>query len=238
MKIGIIGYGEIGQGLYKVYEHLSQFNVFIVDNKLNKLQDINNCDILNICIPYSNDFVQIVNSYITENTPKLTVIHSTVAPNTIVKVKGKVCHSPIRGVHPFIDLGIKTFVKWIGSEDVNVSIEYQTHLNTLQIPSFVCKNSKTTEYAKLLDTTYYGLCIAFHNDVLSLCERENMDFNEVMTDYNQTYNDGYCKLNKLNVARPVLVGGKKIGGHCVIPNAHILKGYLDTDLLQCILKYE
>jgi UDP-N-acetyl-D-mannosaminuronate dehydrogenase len=238
MKIGIIGYGEIGSSLYKVYKEFSKFDIFVVDPKLGYNEDINNCDVLNICIPYFENFVDIVNNYIVQNNPKLTVIHSTIAPNTTSKIKGKVCHSPVRGLHPNLDIGIKKFVKWIGSEDMKTSIEYSEHLKELNIEFFICKNSKTTEYAKLLDTTYYGVCIAFHNDVLELCERENLSFDEVMTNYNKTYNLGYSMLGKTNVVRPVLYGDKKIGGHCVVPNAKILKDFIESNLISAILKYD
>ena len=48
-----------------------------------------------------------------------------------------------------------------------------------------------------------------------------------MTYYNQTYNEEYTTLNKSNVIRPVLVGGEKIGGHCIIPNSYILKEHFN-----------
>ena len=238
MKIGIIGYGEIGKGLHKIYSEFPHYKVCITDPKLNLYDNIDNCSILNICIPYSENFTKTVNDYIDITKPNLTVVHSTVAPTTTSKLNGRVCHSPVRGLHPNIDIGLKTFVKWIGSEDINISLEYQTHLKELGIASFICENSKTSEYAKLLDTTYYGLCISFHNDVFNLCEREGIVFEEVMTKYNQTYNEGYSKLNKLNVIRPILTTSKKIGGHCIIPNVHILKEYFKSELLQNILKYE
>jgi len=115
---------------------------------------------------------------------------------------------------------------------------YQEHLNSLGIKTHICKNSKTTEYAKLLDTTYYGVCIAFHADVAQVCENEELEFDEVMTLFNQSYNDGYVELGKPNVVRPVLYATKKIGGHCVVPNAKILKEYMNTKTVQSILEYE
>lgn len=235
MKIGIIGYGEIGNSLHKIYH---KYNVKIIDPGLNYNEDLSNSDVLNICIPYINNFVEIVNEYIDKLNPNLTVIHSTVAPGTTKQIKGNVCHSPIRGLHPNLDIGIKTFLKYIGSENNDVAKLYQQHLTTLGINSYICKNSITTEYAKLLDTTYYGLCIAFHADVLSLCKDNNLDFEEIMTIYNNSYNEGYSKLNKQHFCRPVLYGSNKIGGHCVVPNALILEKYLNSQLIQGILKYQ
>ena len=238
MKVGIIGYGEIGSSIAKVYSEFSQFEVLVVDPYVGYDDDLTGVDLLNICIPFIDDFVSVVNGYIEKVNPRLTVIHSTVAPGTTEKINGRVCHSPMRGLHPNLDLGMKTFLKYIGSEDYDAAVEYQAHLSAMNIESHICKNTKTTEYSKLLDTTYYGVCIAFHADVARLCEEEGLDFDEVMTLYNNTYNDGYKELGKDNVVRPVLYPTKKIGGHCVVPNAKILKDYLNTKTVQSILEYE
>ena len=238
MKIGIIGYGEIGSSLAKVYSEHSQYQVSILDPYLGKNDDLTNVKVLNICIPFIENFVDVVKEYIQKFNPEYTVIHSTVAPGTTEQIGGKVCHSPVRGLHPNLDLGIKTFLKYIGSEDIDVSASYKKHLEELGVKSYVCKSSKTTEYSKLLDTTYYGVCIAFHAEVMNLCENENLDFDEVMTLYNKTYNEGYNELGKSNVTRPVLYGTKKIGGHCVTPNAKILKEYFNSQSIDLILKYE
>lgn len=238
MKIGIIGYGEIGSSLYKVYSEFSNYDIKVLDPFVGKNEDLTHSEFLNICIPYTEKFVDVVNDYVVKYSPKNVIIHSTVAPGTTKKIIGKVSHSPVRGVHPNLDIGIKTFVKFIGSENVADAEEYARHLSSMNIKSIICKNSLTTEYAKLLDTTYYGICIAFHSDVLELCEREQLNFEEVMTQFNKTYNEGYIKLGKENVVRPVLYGTKKIGGHCVIPNAEILENYITSDLITGLLKYK
>ena len=236
-NIGIIGFGEIGKALYNVYSKYN-FEPSVLDPMLGKHDEMKDCDLLNICIPYTNNFTEIVNDYISKINPKLTVIHSTVAPGTTKSIIGNVCHSPVRGLHPNLESGILTFLKFIGSENSNNALTYQKHLETLNIKSYICENSLTSEYAKLLDTTYYGLCIAFHNDVNKLCKQEGVNFDEVMTIYNQSYNDGYSALDKKNVIRPVLYASEKIGGHCVIPNVEILLKYLNSGLITEILKYK
>lgn len=237
-KIGIVGYGEIGSSIAKVYNSFGNFDVRVVDPFLNFNDDIEGVEILNICIPFIDNFVEVVKNYIEKSNPSYTIIHSTVSPGTTKLIGGKVCHSPMRGLHPNLDLGMKTFLKYIGPEDAESAISYQTHLLELGIKSYICKDSKTTEYAKLLDTTYYGMCIAFHSDVAEMCEKEGVEFDEVMTLFNQSYNDGYITLGKTNVVRPVLYPTKKIGGHCVVPNAKILKDFMDTKIINSILDYE
>jgi len=238
MKIGIIGYGEIGSSIAKVYGSFDKFDIRVVDPYQNRNDDIKGVEILNVCIPFIENFVEVVKDYILQSNPKYTIVHSTVSPGTTKLIGGKVCHSPMRGLHPNLDLGMKTFLKYIGPEDYESAEMYQQHLKSIGVESYICKDSKTTEYAKLLDTTYYGMCIAFHSDVAQMCKNEEIDFEEVMTLYNQSYNEGYIKLGKPNVVRPVLYPTEKIGGHCVVPNVKILKTCMNTKAVDLILKYE
>ena len=62
-KIGIIGYGEIGSSLHNVYKEF-EYNVEIIDPFLGLNGDLLNCDLLNICIPFVDGFIEVVNEYI------------------------------------------------------------------------------------------------------------------------------------------------------------------------------
>ena len=53
MKIGIFGYGEIGKAMAKFYK-----NPLIKD--LNRDDGLSGVDILHVCIPWSNNFIEIV----------------------------------------------------------------------------------------------------------------------------------------------------------------------------------
>ena len=239
MKIGIVGHGQVGQAVAKLYTEtdtskswFSFDKVLIYDPYQGMMDDISDVDILNVCIPYTKDFVSIVKDLPTPNW--YTVIHSTVPVGTTEKFGHKFLHSPVRGVHPNLYEGLKTFVKFIGGDE-QLAEAYSGHLKTLGVETHICKDAKTTELSKLADTTYYGLCIAFTSDMKKLCDEYDLDFMEVMTKYNNTYNEGYKKLGKPNVVRPVLYPTDKIGGHCVIPNAKLLPR---TKLIDGILDYE
>ena len=239
MKIGIVGHGQVGQAVAKLYSEtdttktwFSFDKILIYDPYQGMLDDISDVDILNVCIPYTKDFVSIVKDLPTPNW--YTVIHSTVPVGTTEKFGYKFLHSPVRGVHPNLYEGLKTFVKFIGGDE-QLAEAYSGHLKTLGVETHICKDAKTTELSKLADTTYYGLCIAFTSDMKKLCDEYDLDFMEVMTKYNNTYNEGYKKLGKPNVVRPVLYPTDKIGGHCVIPNAKLLPR---TKLIDGLLDYE
>ena len=112
MKVAIIGNGEIGSSLAKVYRAK---NIEPMVRDLNTDNISGKVDILDICIPGGiKDFIKIVNGYINEYTPELTIIHSTVPVGTTKKLVGSVVHSPVRGVHPNLQEGIETFVKFVG----------------------------------------------------------------------------------------------------------------------------
>ena len=239
MKIGIVGHGQVGQAVAKLYSEtdttktwFSFDKILIYDPYQGMLDDISDVDILNVCIPYTKDFVSIVKDLPTPNW--YTVIHSTVPVGTTEKFGHKFLHSPVRGVHPNLYEGLKTFVKFIGGDE-QLAEAYSGHLKSLGVETHICKDAKTTELSKLADTTYYGLCIAFTSDMKKLCDEYDLDFMEVMTKYNNTYNEGYKKLGKPNVVRPVLYPTDKIGGHCVIPNAKLLPR---TKLIDGLLDYE
>lgn len=252
-KIGILGYGEVGRGIVEFYKNtrLGQhfggrvgWQVKIKD--LKRDDGLIGTEILHICFPWSNNFIKTAEKEIKTIKPKLTIIHSTVFPGTTKKInlllpkklKGTVVHSPIRGMHPKLYKGIKTFLKYVGADNKKAGELARKHLETLGIKTKVFQSSVTTEIGKLLDTSYYAICIAWHGEMKKICDKAGVDFEKAVTDFNETYNQGYKKLGKTNVIRPVLYSPKGgIGGHCVIFNTQILKKYYKSDMLDFILKY-
>lgn len=241
-KIGILGYGEVGQAIAKFYGSINSPQVKIKDLKRN--DGLEGVEILHVCLPWNDKFVEIVKGEIKKIKPKLAIIHSTVVPGATLRIaQGKqkimVVHSPIRGIHPHLFEGIKTFVKYIGADDKKAGELAKNHLESLGIKTKVFIPSLTTEIGKLLDTSYYGLVIAWHGEMKKICDKFAINFDEAVTDFNKTYNDGYAKLGKPNVVRPVLYPPEKgVGGHCIVPNAEILKKYFKSKALDLILQYK
>jgi len=221
-NIGILGYGEIGKAVAKFYPSTGSGRAKIKDLKRN--DGLEHLDVLHVCIPWSDKFVDIVKKEIKESGAKLTIIHSTVMPGTTKKLGGMVVHSPVRGVHPNLHKGIKIFVKYIGADNKKAGQLAKKHLETLGITTKLVYPSKTTEALKLWDTTQYGLFIVLNKEIKKWCDENRVDFSIVYEHANKTYDQGYTKLGRHEVVRPYLkyMPGK-IGGHCVIPNAQLLK---------------
>jgi len=146
------------------------------------------------------NLVNIVSENIDKYSPKLVIIHSTVAvgkTKMLYEKYGNVVHSPMRGVHPNLFEGIKTFIKFVGADNEELGKKAAKHLNEMGIPNVkVLQSSSTTELAKLLDTTYYGLCIAYHAYAAKLCHQLGVSFGDVMTEFNTSYNEGYLNLGR------------------------------------------
>lgn len=245
LRVGLLGYGEIGQALHKVYQASGLPHVVLVKD-LDRDDGLFDLDVLNVAIPYNDsfDFVEAVVKVAKTSSAKTVIVHSTVPVGTTRSLKerlglsAKVAHSPCRGVHPNLYEGIMTFVKFIGTPLRSDAPDVESHLQSLKISTHICKNSETSELAKLLDTSYYGICIAYHGEAQRACQQFDADFEDVMTVYNQTYNTGYTTLKKSNVIRPVLTppqGG--IGGHCVVQNADLLKKQFESPALDLITLY-
>jgi UDP-N-acetyl-D-mannosaminuronate dehydrogenase len=234
-KIIIAGYGEIGQAIHQFYnQHDYELSIVDIDVSLSQCH----CDILHICFPYSDNFIVEVEKYISLFSPHLVIIHSTIYPGTSENIKfNNLVYSPVVGVHPHLHECIKIFKKFVAGKTKQSIIEACNHFSELGIASTMFKCCKSLETAKTLCTLYYGMCIAFHDEVHDLCKKESIDYSEVMTLWNSEYNSGYKKIGKDNVIRPVLSPAHgKIGGHCVIPNAEMIASYFNSPIIDYVLR--
>ncbi|MCL5004509.1 MAG: hypothetical protein M1170_01015 [Patescibacteria group bacterium] len=226
----VIGAGEVGKSLFNVLR--PHYNIFLCDK--NDGPD-GKFDILHICYPNMKDFVKITKIYIKKYLPKLVIIHSTVPVGTIKKISSIAVHSPIRGIHPNLENGIKTFIKYFGGKKAKQAAKIFSDIG-VKIQCFA--KSETTELLKILDTTYYGWNIVFAKEVKRICDKLKLNFDEVYTIANSDYNNGYKKLGKSNVVRPVLkVMPGKIGGHCVIQNCDLLDDWVTKTIKERNKKY-
>ena len=231
----VIGYkGEIGSSLVKVIFNSNKYNVFKKDIEDIEIKD--KIDIMHVCIPYFDNFIDIVADYAGKYKPELVIINSTLRPGMTQKIyekiKCKIVHSPVRGKHPHIDEGLLKAVKFIGPIDKESGDMAKEHFESLGIKTEVLRSPIETELGKLFSTTYYALCISYHQEMERICKKFNADFNQTVTRFNETYND-LCREINPKVVRPVLSPGF-IGGHCLMPNIKLRKKDIKSDFLDVI----
>lgn len=212
----IVGYGEVGKSLGKVLGKHDWIDFNIKHNS-----EFITPRVIHICIPYSKKFNKYVKQYQSIIPDSLVIVHSSVPIGTCDKLG--VVHSPIAGVHPHLEEGIRTFVKYFGGTNKADVRRAANIFSRLGIRTKTFKNAKTTEAMKLWSTTQYGRMLMLEKEIYEWCEKNEVDFNDVYTRSNIDYNEGYTKLGMENVVRPYYkhVPGP-IGGHCVLPNAKLL----------------
>jgi hypothetical protein len=213
MKSIIIGKGEVGRALHNI------LGGEIMDKMLGGYSNSFEYDVIHICFPYSDKFIDEVDRYQKLFNPKYTIIHSTVPVGTS-RACGAI-HSPIRGIHPELEEGIRTFVKFLGGDQ---SSEVADIFRKKGIKVMLFDDQETTEALKLFDTEYYRACIEFAHRVKDYCDKNKLNYAEVYTLPNITYNEGYDKLGHKEFIRPVLEPIiKKIGGHCILENSKLIE---------------
>ena len=231
-NILVVGLGEVGSSLVKVLEDNKNYKIFKKDK--DDLETDEEIDIMHICIPWSDGFVDTVVDYVKKYKPKLTIINSTVrvgdTHKIFKKVGGLFVHSPVRGRHPDLKGGLINYVKFIGPCTKEAGELAKKHFESLGIKTEILNSPTETELGKLFSTTYYGLCIAYHQEMERICKKFGAEFEQAVTRFNQTHNK---KIDE-NLKRPIMFPGV-ISGHCVIPNIHLLKGDVDSDFLDTIL---
>jgi len=236
----LIGKGEVGTAIQQVEEEAKN-KVYYITSTEEELPAIPvQMDVMHINIPYNNMFIRFVLEYYVKYTPNLVIINSTIPPGTLETLKkyinAAIVHSPVRGVHPNLYEGLKTFNKFVGGTEKDAQVACK-HLESIGITSHYCGNGKTSELAKILSTSYYGWNIVFAKHVKKLCDYYDVDYDEVYKEWNESYNSGYIELGMEHVVRPVLVakeGG--IGGHCISSNAVILDKEVPNYISRTILK--
>ncbi len=233
----IVGIGEVGKAIVKIEEKAGN-KVYKIDRDTEDIVLPETIDVLHICIPYTNSFEDNVISYMVGLTPGITIIHSTTTPGateTIHAVTNKlVVHSPIRGIHPNLYEGIKTFPKYVGGDEKSCNIAC-AHLESLGLFGETM-TSKETEFLKILSTTYYAWNIMYADFVGKLCKEHGLDYDKVYTLSNKDYNEGYKELGMPHVRRPILTPPKNgIGGHCLMSNILLLYKF-NPDFCKQMLK--
>ena len=210
----VIGLGETGKPLYEIIKDSNKYDVFGKDiEPLNIKFPI---DILHICIPYSKNYIKIVTDYIKLYKPKLVIINSTVIPGTTRKIYEKtntlIVYSPIRGKHRRMKRDLLHYTKFIAGINKLAENKAYIHLTNIGMKVDTYPTIESLELAKLISTTYFGLLIAWAQEVERYAKQYNVSYDDLIKIFNEI---PYFPKTKYTPGF--------IGGHCVMPNIKLLK---------------
>src|SRR5438046_9244885 len=189
---------------------------------------ISQCDVMHICFPFqSGKFVGQVVEYIHQYRSALTLINSTVAPGTTrsiaVESGTAVVHSPVRGKHVRMQEEMLHYTKFIGALDPRSGQRAIEHFEGVGMKTKLLASPEASEIAKLTETTYFGLLIAWAQEVERCCMELAINYDEVVSFYDE-----------IKFFPPVKYFPGVIGGHCVMPNIEILSRLGHSELLHAI----
>ena len=232
----ILGMGEVGETLFDllVDRKFDCIGIDLEDSKCKNYTEnkiIENPQYLHVCLPGELEkFTDIVIEWINEiKNIQVVVIHSTVKPGTTKRIQERssipILFSPVRGVHRrFLD-DIKKYTKFISFDNKEINSKIKKDLENRFEKVEWMSTTKTAELAKILvDTTYYGWLINYAQITKMICEKENVDFDEMWKFADEIHE------NLGN--RPKMFPGI-IGGHCVIPNLNLVE-YENLDVIKTI----
>jgi UDP-N-acetyl-D-mannosaminuronate dehydrogenase len=221
----IVGLGEVGKPLSEIVKKRHQ--VFEVD--IDVSAPVKRCDVMHICFPFHDQkFARQAAEYIDRYNPGLTIINSTVAPGTtrqIARESGtSVVNSPVRGKHARMREEMLHYTKFIGALDPDSGKRATEHFQSLGMKTRLLSSPEATEIAKLTETTYFGLMIAWAQEVERFSRELGVQYDEVVSFYEE-----------IKFFPPVKYFPGLIGGHCVMPNIVILQNRFSSDILRAIV---
>ncbi|MGO9008529.1 MAG: hypothetical protein ACLQPN_00375 [Bryobacteraceae bacterium] len=223
-KVVVAGLGEIGKPLFELLS--KDYGVVGVD--ISPVGRIDGVDILHVCYPFQiKDFIGETARYIDLFKPALTIINSTVAIGTTRAIAERtgtvVVNSPVRGKHARMLEELRMYTKFVGAMDPTAGEQAAKHFESVGLKVRVLSSPEATELAKLTETTYFGLMIAWAQEIERYCDRSCQDYEEVISFYDE-----------IKFFPPVKYFPGIIGGHCVMPNINILSKCDHSVLLEAI----
>jgi UDP-N-acetyl-D-mannosaminuronate dehydrogenase len=224
-SVVVVGLGEVGKPLFElISKHHSATGVDVAPAPAG----VQAVDVLHVCFPFEiRDFVGETAHYIDMFQPKLTIINSTVGVGTTRSIGERtgaaVVNSPIRGKHARMLEELSHYTKFIGAQDPAAGERAADHFQSLGLKTKVLSTPEATELAKLTETTYFGLLIAWAQEIERYCDQTGANYEEVVSFYDEI---------KFFPTTKYFPG--PIGGHCVMPNIKILRKFAKSDLLEAI----
>lgn len=223
----VVGLGEVGGPLLGLIQRSGR-QVVGIDVNPASLPERGTVDVMHICFPYEiDDFVAEAARYIELLAPRLTVVNSTVAVGTTRAIAERtgtpVVYSPIRGKHARMIEELTKYVKFVGADDEAAAQRTVAHFESLGMTTKLVASPETAELAKLTETTYFALLIAWAQTVERWCDDQGADYNEVVSFYEEV---GFFP--------PVKYFPGVIGGHCAMPNIELLAQSSTSPFLDAI----
>jgi len=224
-NVVVVGLGEVGKPLFDlVLEHHPAVGVDVAPPG----DDVGEVDVMHVCFPFQiRDFVGECVRYIDLFRPKLTIVNSTVEVGTTRAIAERssspLAYSPVRGKHTRMLEDLRRYVKFVGAVDPSDAEAAAAHFRSLGLGTRCLSSPEAAEVAKLSETTYFGLMIAWAQEVERYADAIGGDYDEITSFFEEI--DFFPRVKYFPGV---------IGGHCVMPNMGLLGRFSESELLRAI----
>jgi UDP-glucose 6-dehydrogenase len=223
----VVGLGEVGSALSQVLKRAGR----VLEHDIERRDFDEPIGVMHICIPFMRqaDFEAATLSYIARLKPQLTIINSTVVPGTSRAIANQtsvpIAYSPVRGKHVRMAQDMLKYRKFVAGAGDSTAQLAAAHFRAAGMSTHCISKLETLELAKLGETTYFGLLIAFAQELNRYAKHADGDYAEAV--------EFFEEVDFLPATRYV---PGFIGGHCVIPNIELLRRIAPSPLLEAVLE--
>jgi UDP-N-acetyl-D-mannosaminuronate dehydrogenase len=217
----VAGLGEVGRPLL----HILSQNFDCAGIDIEPVTIESPCLVLHICYPFEIDrFVDVTAEYVRRLHPALTILHSSVPPGTTKKVQeeignARLAYSPVRGNHPRMESDLMRYRKFVAATCQESLQAAMQHLSRAGFHTTAFPTVELAELAKLLETSYLGVLMAWAQDMKRIAAQYGGDFNDL---------NGFFEELEFLPSHIYLEG---IGEHKVLPDIALLRSCLKSQFL-------
>jgi UDP-N-acetyl-D-mannosaminuronate dehydrogenase len=220
----VVGLGEVGRPLLEVLSR-----AYLAEGRDIEDRVFERVGVLHLCFPFGKEFVASAVHYVREYQPELVIVNSTVAPGTTraihTKTRVPTVYSPVRGKHTRMGDELRIYSKFVAGSSAEAVAHAEEHFTAAGIQTRQMSSFEVLELAKLLETTYFGLLIAWAQEMDRFNVALGTDYREVTQFFDE-----------IGFLPSVHFEPGFIGGHCVMPNLTLLEQVRGSLFVETIRK--
>jgi UDP-N-acetyl-D-mannosaminuronate dehydrogenase len=207
----VVGLGEIGRPLLEILREAHDAAGRDIEDR-----PYDGVQVLHLCFPYTPDFVSSAARYVALYEPQVVVVNSTVIPGTTTEIQEKTgipaVYSPVRGKHARMTEELRRYRKFVAGTSAQAVALVEDHFAAVGMTTQRMSSPEALELAKLLETTYFGVLVAWAQEMDRFADAVDADYWETIT-----------FMEEIDFFPPVGFQPGYIGGHCVMPNLQLLE---------------
>ena len=233
----VVGYRcEIGKAIYQIFNATQGLEIKTAPNLAEiayKAYMASNKEIertvMHICIPYADNFIQIVSNYANEYKPKIIIVHTTCAIGTTRLLNDNlpnvsIVHASVNCRHPNTEADIRKYDMFVGALNERDGNEACDYIERFGIITYLCDTPESSEFNKIAGTEYCKTIVEFFALLKELVDDDDeLNWKESIAYFENLMNksDGWKRVYRRGNRIDTPISGK----HCLKSNNRLWNQY-------------